>query len=301
MKRLIALVTVLVLCCSLTGCKLMDYRQARELYDAGEFAQALEIYRTLGDYADSAAMADICWQKADYETAEALFAAGDYAAALPLYTGLTMYMDSPMKVISCQYALGMECLENRDYAGAIEWLLPLGSYSNSADQVHLARWEWLTQARCTRVFADEPGNFRAISLEKTGDEGLLITLENRALLLGLPYSVCFRLTLHRNDPIATYTVDYRSDSGGTVIEEVAAGTVELSAFRSGGVLPVETFTQTVTNEAGEQTVSNAGADAIMIRSVIADSVAQILEQLPALVEKTGADITLADIGLGEQE
>ena len=67
MKRILSALIVLALAVSMAGCSVQDYQTAGTLYKEGKYAQALEIYEALGDYADSAKMAEICRQKANYE------------------------------------------------------------------------------------------------------------------------------------------------------------------------------------------------------------------------------------------
>ena len=296
MKKIIAVLLLICLCVSLVGCKVLDYKEATERYAAGDYAGALEIYRQLGDYADSAAMAQICWQKADYVAAEALYVAGDYAQALPLYEGLVMYADSPVKAIYCRYEIGKSYLEEKNYAEAISWLSALGNYENSGDLVHQARWQWLHQSRQTIVLKDEESAFQAISLEPMQDGGMRIFLENEGLLLGLPYETEFTMVLMRGNPKAAYSVSYCSN-GDTVVAEYVGGVAELAALGAGSSLPVSSFRQSITHPDGTQTVSSAMADALMIRPVLTESWQLVMDNLPLLLEKSGADISMKDLGL----
>ena len=143
MKRMIAALIVVCLCATMTGCSAIDYLKASQLYKEEAYAQALPLYESLGDFADSAKMAEICSQKADYNAAEALLAIQDYEAALPLYEGLGMYIDSPLKAITCRYDNGLRYLSQADYKNAITWLEPLGNYEDCADRTSQARWLWV--------------------------------------------------------------------------------------------------------------------------------------------------------------
>lgn len=296
MKRFLAALAAVCICATMTGCSAVDYMKASRHYKNAEYAQALVLYEGLGDFADSAKMAGICAQKADYAAAEAYLASKDYEAALPLYEGLGMYADSPLKAITCRYENGLRYLDNKDYEKAIQWLEPLGNYENSAAATSIARWRWLDRQRHTLVLRDEEGEFQAISLDPYQADGTIqILLERKGHLLGLPYDTEFTLTLDWNAKEAAYTVSCRSESD-MVIEETAEGRVVLKSIAAGKPLQVSSFFQTVTDSEGNQTTSNDVTEAIIVRAVLAESAQQINQYLPALLENTGVDITMEDLG-----
>jgi len=293
MKRITALILVLTIAASLAGCTLQDYRTAGTLYKEGKYAEALQIYTALGDYADSAKMAEICLQKANYEKAAALLAAGEYEQAAELYDGLGMYMDSPLLAAESRYNGGITCLEAGDYARAIALLTQLGGYKDSADLVNLARWRWLGQQRYTIILEAEGADYAAVSLEPVEDQVMRIVLKKRSQILNLPYEMDFVMTLVRTQPDAAYSLTYTSTNVKT-ITETAEGNVTLRAFSEG--FPVTTFSQTVTDAEGNVTESDQTKDALMMRSVMAEAQAIVTENLPLLMEKSGADITAEDLG-----
>jgi len=297
MKRIVSLLLAMALCLCFVGCDVLDYKEAMDLYEAGEYAQALEIYRALGDYADSARMAEICWQKADYEAAENHFAAGEYAQALELYQGLDMYMDSPVQAIVCQYRLGLESLDAGSYAQAIEWLVPLGSYEDCLEQVHLARWLWLlTYLEEQEGQVQMPGKTEGsvVSLRLGEEASVQLCYESEGQLLGMPYESNLIINIFRKEPLAAYTAMYNSESTSKIREE-ATGTVELAVFDGTyEVLPGE-FSQTHVDPDGVETVSDDPADAIMLEVVLAEAVAAMAECLPQLIEASGVEISLADM------
>ena len=295
MKRIFAALTLLALCVSLAGCSAVDYLKASRLYEDQEYAQALVLYENLGEFADSAKMAEICAQKADYTAAERYLAEKAYEQALPLYEGLGMYADSPLKAITCRYENGLRFLDQGDYEQAIAWLEPLGSYENSADRTNLARWQWLSQQKYTYIIQAITGESRVMTLEPAEDGTLHLILERNGHLLGLPYDTVFELTLTRNAKEATYTVSCRSESD-MVIEESAEGRVEPSRITAGKALQVSSFFQTVTDSAGNQTTSNDVTEAIIVRTVLAESAQQVAQYLPILLENTGVDITADQLG-----
>lgn len=294
MKRLITLLLVLSLALSLTGCKVMDYKTAMDYYEAGEYAQALEIYRSLGDFADSQAMAEICWQKADYKQAEALFAAGDYRQALELYQGLSMYMDSPAKAIVCQYRIGLACIEAGEYEEALSWLEPLGSYEDCPEQVQLAKWQWIYET----VKADSPtaevgGGTIALSADDEG--GFSVYFINVDSLLGISYTKNFRLSFGKDSREGIYTAVYDSTSNGQIKEE-ASGVLDIAQFSAASNIPVDSFTQTVIDPDGKETVSDQTTDALMMEGLLMEMQATLVQCIPELLAQTGLPLTVADIG-----
>ena len=295
MKRIFAALTLLALCVSLAGCSAVDYLKASRLYKNQEYAQALPLYESLGDFADSAKMAEICSQKADYTAAEALLAAKDYEAALPLYEGLGMYADSPLKAITCRYENGLRYLDNGAFEQAILWLEPLGNYESSIDRTNLARWQWLSQQTHSYIIQAITGESRIMTLEPAEDGTLLLVLERNGHLLGLPYDTVFELTLTRGEKVATYRVSCRSESD-MVIEETAEGQVELSHIISGKPLQIGNFSQTVTDMEGNAVTSNEAADAIIVHAVLAENAQLVAQYLPKLLENTGVQITMQDLG-----
>lgn len=293
MKRILSVLTVLVLAVSLASCSVQDYQTAGTLYKEGKYAQALEIYEALGDYADSMKMAEICRQKANYEKAGQLLAAGEYEQAAQIYDQLGMYSDSPLKAAESRYAGGKASLEAGDYAKAIELLTLLGGYEDSRDLVNLARWRWVGQQRYTNVLEAEGTNYATVSLEPVEEEILRIVVKKRDQILSLPYEMEFVMTLVRTQPDAAYSISYTSTNVKT-ITETASGSVTLRAFSDG--LPVTAFSQTVTDTDGNVTQSDQTADALMMKTVMAEVIADVNENLPLLLEKSGADVTVADLG-----
>ena len=295
MKRFLAALGAVILCVSMTGCSGLDYIKASRLYKDAQYAQALPLYEGLGEFADSAKMAEICSQKADYTAAEAFLASKDYEAALPLYEGLGMYADSPVKAITCRYENGLRYLENGEHEKAILWLEPLGNYENSADQTNLARWLWLNGQEHSYIIQAITGDSRVIRLEPMEDGALRLVLERKGHLLGLPYDTLFEMTFARGDKEGAYEVTCRSESDMT-IEESAAGVVDLASFTAGKPLQASEFSQVVIDAEGNQTTSNDVTQAIIVQAVMLEAQEQITTYLPQLLENSGVDITMEDLG-----
>ena len=232
MKRVFSLILIVCLCLSFAGCKAWDYAKATKYYNDGQYAQALELYAGLGDYADSAAMAHISWQKADYEAAQAHWAAGEYRQAMELYYGLGMYMDSPAQAIDSQYALASELLKKGEYEEAIGLFEALGSYANCASLARqgISLWlrEALTQQGGITLKLDEGGQ-QTLSLVATGGETVHLVYTRESMLLGVPNTCRFALILNPETKETGYEASYLSTAGSIILEE-SSGTVDPAAF-----------------------------------------------------------------------
>lgn len=294
MKKLVVLFTALCLCVSMAGCDLTDYRTAMDYYEAGEYAQALEIYRALGDYADSREMAEICWQKADYQAAEQLYAAGDYRQALPLYQGLAMYMDSPAKAIDCQYAIGVGSMEAAEYGEAITWLESVGNYKDSLARIKQSKWLWI----CSRVREQAPAlefNGGMVTLTANDADKLELSYRKDGALLGVTYTNAFTLTVGFEEEEAVFTAKYDSASAGSICEE-AAGVVKVPYFTAEKALSPDTFTQTVVDNDGVETVSTQTTDALMMQQLLAEAQTVLSQYLSQLLAQTELPVTVKDMG-----
>jgi tetratricopeptide (TPR) repeat protein len=90
MKRILSILLALAMVFSLAGCTASDYKAAVKTMESGDYAAASAAFKALGDYEDSAALAQQC----DYLLATELYNSGDYAAALAAYEALGDYEDS---------------------------------------------------------------------------------------------------------------------------------------------------------------------------------------------------------------
>lgn len=109
-KKILSLIMVITMCLVLVACDSSDYKKAEELFSAGDYAAALEIYTALGEYEDSQNKAKEC----KYEVANAHYEKAEYKAALEIYTELGEYEDAKDKAAYCEREVGMT--ENADYA-----------------------------------------------------------------------------------------------------------------------------------------------------------------------------------------
>ena len=89
-KNLALMLLIAALMLTVTGCSASDYKTATQLMKSGDAAAASEMFKALGDYKDSAALAVAC----DYAVAKNTYDAGEYEKAAELFTALGDYEDS---------------------------------------------------------------------------------------------------------------------------------------------------------------------------------------------------------------
>ena len=89
-KKLSLVLLIAALMLTVTGCSASDYKTATQLMESGDAAAASEMFKALGDYKDSAALAVAC----DYTVAKDTYDAGEYEKAAELFTALGEYEDS---------------------------------------------------------------------------------------------------------------------------------------------------------------------------------------------------------------
>ncbi len=89
-KNLALVLLIAALMLTVTGCSASDYKTATQLMKSGDAAAASEMFKALGDYKDSAALAVAC----DYAVAKNTYDAGEYEKATELFTALGDYEDS---------------------------------------------------------------------------------------------------------------------------------------------------------------------------------------------------------------
>lgn len=102
-----------------------DYKNAVSLMESGNYAEAMEILVSLGEYEDSAAQLERCrelLQEEQYRSALALFESGDYAGAADAFAALGDYRDSASQA--------QTALNEKGYAEA-ETLADAGEYAKA--------------------------------------------------------------------------------------------------------------------------------------------------------------------------
>ncbi|MCI5934036.1 MAG: DUF6273 domain-containing protein [Lachnospiraceae bacterium] len=131
-KRIGALVLVIVMICSLTGCNSSDYKKAEELLETGNYKEALSIYESLesgGSYKDSAEKVLEC----KYQIAGVAYNNMDYIQAYDIYCELNDYKDSVENSLKAGYALANQYAANDNFILAYTTFDKLGNYKQSQE------------------------------------------------------------------------------------------------------------------------------------------------------------------------
>ena len=119
-----------------------DYMEALAVMESGDYLAARELFLALGGYQDSQAKAEECFaaqQALDYAAACEAFDAKDYATAIKLLEDLGDYEDAVQKLLDSRYGLGLQYLNEKKYAGAVEQLSLCGSYKQTDWNLKMAK------------------------------------------------------------------------------------------------------------------------------------------------------------------
>lgn len=90
LKKILSVLLIAAFMLSAAGCSMIDYKKAEKLKNDGDYAAAQEMYIALGDYKDSAELADEC----GYQLAKAAYDSADYETAAGLFDKLGSYKNS---------------------------------------------------------------------------------------------------------------------------------------------------------------------------------------------------------------
>ena len=128
------------------------YKNAKRLYEAGNYEKAKNIFSSLGSYKDAEKYAEECdiqvleiANKKKYEVAMRKMQTGDYINAIKEFEALGTYSDSEEQAENVkkivEYKDGLMKKESGDLKGAIKVFEELGTYSDSEEQVeNIKKW-----------------------------------------------------------------------------------------------------------------------------------------------------------------
>ena len=102
----------------LAACDSSDYKKATELYEYGQYDQAIALFTQLADYKDSAQMIQQC----TYSKAKNFYDSAKYAEALPLFDELGDYQDSALMAKQAKVFLAKEAYDLGNTAEAVNML-----------------------------------------------------------------------------------------------------------------------------------------------------------------------------------
>ncbi|MBR2942703.1 MAG: FMN-binding protein [Clostridia bacterium] len=112
------------------------YAYGEQLYAAGEFDKAADVFAGMNGFSDTAERVKIC----KYDAAKRSLESGDYQDARDRFAALGNYSDSAKMVQEAQYRAANEMFENGSYESALSVFSALGGYSDSGERVLAAKY-----------------------------------------------------------------------------------------------------------------------------------------------------------------
>ena len=134
------------------------YAYGEQLYAAGEFDKAADVFAGMNDFSDTAERVKIC----KYDAAKRSLESGDYQDARDRFAALGNYSDSVKMVQEAQYRAANEMFENGSYESALSVFSSLGSYSDSGERVLAAKYAIAAQQYGNGDYETAAKGFEAI-------------------------------------------------------------------------------------------------------------------------------------------
>ena len=117
-----------------------EYNYALSLEKDGKFAEAKAAFESLGDYSDSSTRAQAC----AYSEAKNQLENKKFKKASKLFMDLGDYGDSKEMLKECSYQNALSLLEKKEYKSAIEIFTAIRKYSDSAEKITEAKYLYIT-------------------------------------------------------------------------------------------------------------------------------------------------------------
>ena len=301
--KILILLLVGILAFSLSGCDALDYREAIDLYNVGEYDAAAEMFAALGDYEDSAKLVT----RSHYWAAVTRMEQGNYEEALPRFLKLQDYEDSAQRVTECKYQIAIAQLEAGDFSKAEAAFLELSDYRDTSEYLRRITWQKFFDA----VKAAGTENEGSFTIQKEQNNRLFCITAHTAQPDQLIFSTVFSkdmgytfyddlvITLSRDSLDAAFTASstFAMDFVGTQIgsQQKMTGKLDITTCNADTVLTAETFEMTLTDNQGKTSASTDPADCLMAED-LAESYTALLDAIPQMLTKAGIELTLRDIG-----
>lgn len=246
-KKLCILLIFLMLLC-LVGCeseKNKEYQEALSSIQAGDYAAAIEILESLGDFKDSEEK--LVETKCEY--ASNLVGSGDYITAIDVLESIADYGGVSAKLAETKYEYASELLSIGSYGDAEKIYESLGDYSDSEDMMNYCRYLSGTEAlnnlnynEAASIFRTVNGSYKedaermieAINCIDVADE-ITATLQNQ-YSLSLPdsylhfFSLDFDLKFYYDVQSYSYYFDiYFPEGFSSLIPALTFGTESLAS------------------------------------------------------------------------
>lgn len=207
------------------------YHVAEKMLSGGSFEEAAELFKSLGEYSDSAAK----YLEAEYAYADALYNSGSYERAMEVFSAVSAYGDAAERQKACVYAMAAEAYESGEYLRASTLFAGLSSYEDAQECAFDAALRITGDADAAAVIVSS-GGLSAEAAEKAADIAML----RSSLPLGRLAVGSYHTVYIRDDGTAAAcgdNSDGRCDvSGWTELVQVCAGAKHTAALRADGTV-----------------------------------------------------------------
>ena len=294
LKAATAVALICVLMVSMTGCDALDYRDAIDLYNSGNYAQAAEIFEQLGDFEDSAHLKTLCRYWIAVDTMES----GDYAAAISLLEAMNGYDDTPQRITECKYQLALASFAQGDLTAAEGYFLEVSDYRESSEYLRQIAWQKFFNLLVEAPLSKETDGKVYSLTANVADNQLRFHVGTR-VDSDFTFHNDLTLTLSRDSLIADYvatdafSMAFQADAIGS--EQSISGRVDVSTCTVETVPLMESFEKTVHDNQGNTTTSTDPADAAVTDALLANF-KDMMTVIPELVNAADFGLTLTDIG-----
>lgn len=304
--RILRSAVVLILLCSLlfslTGCDSLDYRDAIDLYNIGDYKAAAEIFGALGDFEDSPALYTRC----QYWLAVTAMEQGSYQDALQSFQDLGNYADAPQRATECTYQLALAGFAAGELAQAKTLFQQLDDYRQAPEHLRQIAWQEFFDA-VSAAGTETGGGF---TLQTELDEKVYsVTADHVSNVLlfyashdwedGYHFSDTLLITLPRDTTLAgfsatsTFSMSVLDTAIGS--QQIGSGTLDITTCTPETPLIVETYEKIVTDNQGNTNTFTDPSDNLM-EEATAENMHDLMTVLPTLLEENGITPALADIG-----
>ncbi len=286
----------------MTGCDNLDYREAVQLYNAGSYEAAAEIFAALEDYEDSDRLQTRCY----YWIAMKAMEYERYDAALEQFRALGDYEDAPERVIECTYRLAVAAFDSGDLAAAETYFLENPDYKQTREYCRQITWQKFFDAIAEKapgevesILSAEKDSCTVQVIARNADVQEIVFSIRSVKDMGYVFTDAFSFRITRDSmqaPFAaesSFSMDFKGNQIGSA--QTGSGTLNVATCTAQTPLVLESFGITITDNLGKTTTSEDPADCLMA-DAMAENFALLLDAVPGILTDAGISLTLADIG-----
>lgn len=295
LHKLTALVLVVLLMLSMTGCDNLDYREAIKLYNAQDYEAAAEIFYELGEYEDSKQLYTRC----QYWMAVELMEQGVYSEALPRFLKLGDYEDSQVRAIECKYQRAITELNSGNLSDAENLFLETPDYKQTPEYLRQITWQKFYDQVAAAGTLQTESDGKVYSLRADTETSQLVFFASHSKEMGYQFYDDLTLTLSRDSTEAaftatsTFTMGFNGNQIGST--QTGSGRADIAALTADPVLTLDTYEKKATDNLGNSSSTTDPAENLMAGDMT-KNLSGLLEVIPGLLTEAGISFTLQDIG-----